>query len=315
MASELEVPSATDTPEVHADFIELAALRNTEDGISLREFVRDLGITGTADAYDRVEEGQELDVDVDDLYEGIAEAAYAELDDRCMACGGTPYPFQVDRSVLVPARDAMQSAYLFMALLSRFGKDAGPPASGGAQLFEDLCAAAAAAYLGGPVYGGHSRVFGFPRRLLPSGFTAALDQVCQEIGEGKKHRDGPTVADQKDAKLDIIAWKEFADRRPGKLIAFGQCATGEDWREKVSELPQPSNWCKLWMEEGPAVDPIRLFFVPHRVELRRWRHVNVLGGILFDRCRIAQFANGLDDDLIDRCERWCTHVIQTRGLS
>jgi hypothetical protein len=35
------------------------------------------------------------------------------------------------------------------------------------------------------------------------------------MGEGGSHHKGrPKLPDQKDGKLDIVAWKEFEDKRP-----------------------------------------------------------------------------------------------------
>jgi hypothetical protein len=309
--SPLYVPSAGDPAEVHADFIELAALRKIEDGISLREFLRDLSITGTTDAYDSLEQGQDPETNEESVYEAIAEAAFNEIDDRVAACGDEAlYPYRVERSVLVPKENATRSVYLFLATLSHFGLSSGPAGLSGSQLFEDLCAAVARDYLGGTA---ESLVFGFPRRILPSGFGAAVDAVCKLIGEGGRHRDEPTAAGQKDAKLDIIAWKDFADRREGKIIALGQCATGRNWEEKATEL-SPS-WPKTWLQDVPAVDPIRMLFVPHRVERRKWRKTASLGGILFDRCRIAQHAACISDELIDACEVWNSHLLESQGLN
>ena len=43
-------PSASDPPEHHADWLEMTALKNPGQGVSLRDYVRDLSIAGTSDA-------------------------------------------------------------------------------------------------------------------------------------------------------------------------------------------------------------------------------------------------------------------------
>lgn len=205
-----------------------------------------------------------------------------------------------------------------MALLSWFGEKVGPKGESGAKLFEEICARAIERYLGGDdrkrKTGGQdsvrAHVFGFPRRLLPKGFAAAVDKLCAEIGEGSGHRKHSRVPNQKDGKLDIVAWRDFEDGRRGKLIAFGQCATGAKWREKYLELPPPAKWCGLWMRELPWVDPIRSFFVPHRIEYEAyWEEACSYGGILFDRCRIAQLTTQLDGDVADRLAGWSKYVL------
>ena len=135
------------------------------------------------------------------------------------------------------------------------------------------------------------------------------------MGEGRGPRPSETLRDQMDAKLDVVAWKDFADGRPGKLILFGQCATGDDWRDKIGELPATAKWCDSWLVRVPVVDPLRVFFVPHRIPAKRWDHANRYGGVFFDRCRIAQLSGGLAADALAECRAWSAHVIANRLLT
>lgn len=303
------VPLAGDSRESHADWLEICALRERTMPVSLRDFARDLGIGGSVDAIDDYHEALDIDFDEDDLYESIAEDAFAELEERFRACSGT-YPFTIKTNVLRSHRGTTRRVYTFLTLLSKFGKDGGPTEIKAAQLFEDLCAIALKSYLGSKQSKAH--VFGFPRRLLPANFRSALTELCKELGEGEGAAEQPSTDDQKDAKLDVVAWAEFADLRPGKLIVFGQCATGKNWRNKIDELGDTEAWCRHWMIKSPTVLPMRAFFVPHRVEEKYWTHTCTFGGILFDRCRIAQCIPRLGQDLVDRCTSWSNHVIRTR---
>src|SRR5690606_9993303 len=157
------------------------------------------------------------------------------------------------------------------ALLSWFGKDYGPRELDGEKLFEEDCGCAAATYLGWPSQNIKRFVFGFPRRAQPRGCKDALDALCRALGGGIGHRRGrATLPNQKDGKLDVVAWKDFDDRRGGKLITFGQCATGRDWPDKVTELPRSDDWCTLWMADRPGVFPLRCFYVPHRIDPENW---------------------------------------------
>ena len=130
------------------------------------------------------------------------------------------------------------------------------------------------------------------------------------MGEGLGCKSRPELPNQKDAQLDVVAWREFNDARKGKLIAFGQCATGQNWRDKLLELPPTQDWCTYWMKDRPATWPVRMFFVPHRVEFKHWMHTCVQAGILFDRCRIAVHTTGIDEDLRERCRKWATDVLE-----
>lgn len=309
MPIEPEPLTVTAPTEELADWLEIRAFRDLDGNGSHVDLLTALRMSGTADAL--------LDEDpdppsgaVEDRYEAAVEDAFTEIEDRFRACGAKEgvYPFEVEADYIAIARDTASSVYTFLLLLSCFGDRAGLKPNQGAKLFEAVCAKAAEAYLGGAHVTVKSRVFGFPRRDLPGGFGEALQGLCDDLQEGVGPRDRPGFGDQKDAKLDIVAWRDFGDDRPGKLIAFGQCATGRNWNDKLSEL-QPRDWCEYWMQDRPAVHPIRMFFVPHRVSLRRWLPSCVSGGILFDRCRIASHSGLIKRPLRKQLAAWSKGVL------
>jgi hypothetical protein len=304
------VPDANAPPEHHADFLELSTLRSVKKSVSVQEFIRDLGI-GNAD--EAVTDSLSDDGEgVKEAAEAIAQTAFDELDERCRNFGtySAHYPFKVTANTLNLKAGGEESLYTFLCLLSWFGKDAGPNNADGEKIFEDVCAKAAEVYLGGPGNRVQSLVFGFPRRVAPRGFADALDILCKSLGEGGGHRKGrPKLPDQKDGKLDIVTWVEFRDSRQGKVITFGQCATGRNWDEKISELPAPDRWCGHWMADTPTVLPLRSFFVPHRIERDSWSHSCTFGGVLFDRCRIASLASETDDNLKQQWIKWSGYVL------
>jgi hypothetical protein len=306
------VPEATSPPEHHADFLELSAIRSRTRGVAFLEFVRDLKMASATEAIadtEAADDGSEIE----DRTDALAQSAFDELDERRRSCGKETeiYPFEVSDNSVRLKKEADKSLYTFLALLSWFGKDAGPKETDGEKIFEEICAKAAETYLGGPGRCVRSYIFGFPRRTQPSGFADALDNLCSEMGEGGSHHKGrPKLPNQKDGKLDIVAWKEFEDKRQGKLITFGQCATGRNWDEKISELPPPDRWCGHWMAETPTVLPVRSFFVPHRIERDSWSHTCTFAGILYDRCRIASFAPAIVPTLQTTWAKWSSHVLK-----
>lgn len=154
--------------------------------------------------------------------------------------------------------------------------------------FEELSQIAAAAFIAG-----ESTLLSPPRTVLPKSFQGAIDRLCLLIREGGGWRPQPAGWNKKGAGLapqddavDVIAWRHFPDRMPGKLILFGQCASGDNWTTKLTEL-QPVAFCDQWMRDPPPSKVIRGIFIPHRVPVERWDYSSRNGGILFDRTRIA----------------------------
>jgi hypothetical protein len=198
-----------------------------------------------------------------------------------------------------------------LLLLTATGVDLSPPLEVGSGLFEDVSAVAARSYFGGIRSGATTYAFGFPRRLGKAGFMAALNELCLKMGEGGGARTRPTSSNQKDAKLDLVVWIPMPDGQVGKLVAFGQCATGSNWRAKVSEL-QSGPWCQKWLLNHPPVTPLRMFFLPQSVPHTSWEEHSHDAGIIFDRCRIASHASRLDTDLRRRVTAWSRHALAKR---
>jgi hypothetical protein len=243
--------------------------------------------------------------------------AFSELEDRNLACSlnaRTYYPFSVDGSLLRFRPNANRWIYVFLLLLNRLGhkrgnQPVGPVSIDTLDLFADICAAAATEYLGGCRHGADRYHFAFPRKRAPRQFRSALDDLCLRLGEGGGSKDGPTVRNQKDARLDLVVWKPFTDGRPGKFIGFGQCATGSNWKQKLLEL-QPRTFREQWMISGFAVDPVRLFFIPDTIALDDWPGHSLDGGIIFERCRLTSLASGQGSICRD-CRTWCHHALKT----
>jgi hypothetical protein len=307
MTSALVAPSASASPETQADWLELVALSKADKNSSIEDLVREHRRSGSIDGLGDFESIEEATDTGSRKSQQVAEDAFGELSDRQTVCGPS-YPFDVQARYVQAKTRYSNSVYAFLLAMSQFGRDAGPPELDGAELFDQVCAAASEEYFGGADRGAKSYLFGFPRRLTPSGFEPALNDLCAQMGEGGGCKDRPTTGDQNDAKLDLVVWRPFGDGRAGKLIGFGQCATGDNWPGKVSELQM--NFCRTWMNEQPAVDPVRMFFVPFRVERRKWYVRSSAAGILFDRCRIAILSRRLSNDLRKRCQLWTERALR-----
>ena len=312
-------PRVADPCEDTADWVERWTLTNKDGNTSFAELCSAMNISGSADGYidsDEFEfdetEGPAIDVSASDdshLYEAAAEATFTELSDRISACGETRYPFTVTKESVASNDLASNSIYTFLLLLNKYGPDAGPNRNEGAKLFEEVCAHALTRFLGGKEGHADAQVFGFPRRVSCDGFANALTSLCNRLGEGQGAKLRPTTLDQKDGKLDVVGWKGFSDGRKGKLILFGQCATGVHWRDKKNELAPTHDWCTKWMMDRPNIWPIRSFFVPHRVSSKEWFDTCTDAGLLFDRCRLTYYAEGLLQPISDEIAAWCRYVI------
>lgn len=279
-----------------ADWMEIQALIASDGGVSAAELETTLKISGCADSLGDGADAEELDeAGVSDAGEAAADRAFDELTRRNELYSGNVYPFDFSGEYVQPKDWSLSSVYLFLRLLGddklllAMNIDAVRQAR---KLFESLAAAALSAYLGGKTNGVESFVFGFPRReRLPKTFKAALNKLCMAMGEGHSCRaDAPLASRAKDDGLDVVAWREFADRRCSKLIVFGQCATGNDWKDKLSDMPAAKDWCGTWLCKAPFVEPVRSFFVPVVIDEDQWEYSSRRAGILFDSVRIAVLA-------------------------
>ncbi|OGO43817.1 MAG: hypothetical protein A2Z04_02155 [Chloroflexi bacterium RBG_16_57_9] len=209
--------------------------------------------------------------------------AFEEVEQRKKAAGEA-YPFELNYRGVLQLKSSWEDfpVYSFCLGLSYFGLTETNIAP---KLFEQVSCQAAKGYLKGNVIG-----FGWPRKELPSSFPGAIAELCRFIGEGGGYRQQSSLG-RKDDTLDLVAWKDFTDKWPSKVLMFGQCAAGQNWEEKLGELNPEAFWDQ-WMQYSlVSPRPIKSFFIPHRVERGKWEFFARKGGLLFERCRIAFWAH------------------------
>lgn len=264
----LALPRDFDDPIKLADFLEISAVLSPDFKSSGGHLERALHRPG-------LDNSASVDATCADVF--------SELELRSIAARRA-YPFDLDGGVL-SLKSAKENfiPYIFCLCLSYFGwQQKKAERIFPRRMFEDLSALAAKNFLNGDSYR-----FAAPRPDLPR-FREALAKLCERMAEGDGCKQEDTRSAQDD-NLDIVAWRHFPDRKTGKLMLFGQCATGEDWqKEKLTSL-QPIEFCTYWLRERPPSPPIRAFFIPHRVDPSGWYKANLFGGIVFDRCRIAHW--------------------------
>ncbi len=260
-----------------ADWLELYALlspdRNSSRG-DLESVLRTVSI---------------FELDDDEQIERKTLEVFLELEQRVKAAAEA-YPFDIDYpGVLQLKSDNWREfpVYVFCLCLSYYPLR---ETRVGPKLFEWVSCLAAQHYLQGQSIG-----FGAPREELPSPFADAVTEMCRRIGEGGGYREQPSLGRQDDT-LDLVAWKDFADKWPSKILMFGQCGAGRNWKDKLGEMRPRAFWDQ-WMQSGSvSPGPIRSFFTPYRVGQDMWELYARKAGVLFDRCRIALWAHQEEAD-------------------
>jgi hypothetical protein len=145
-------------------------------------------------------------------------------------------------------------------------------------------------------------------------FRLIVNQLTHDLGEGGGFRE-QAIKGAKDDKVDLVAWRDFKDKWPSKLVMFGQCAAGADWLSKDRELAPQAFWDQ-WMSEGKVSQLLRSFYMPHRIRKDLWNKRARRTGLLFDRCRVAYWSFQ-DNNLVlsdTRYNQWCQFVL-TKYLS
>lgn len=155
-------------------------------------------------------------------------------------------------------------------------------------------------------------VFGTASNI--SAFKERVNFLCEQIGEGRGFENrGIKPPTEKDGQLDVVAWKDFTDHLPGKLILFGQCKTGTHYKDELAKL-QPEAFCKKYMRSAPVVNPMRAFFVSESLSETNWYNMSVDAGILFDRCRIIDFCDNVAPETLGKIKAWTAAAARDNDL-
>ncbi len=281
----IPLPAGGGDPLELADWLEVNALVGKAGQISLddlRDALRTGGI-GLRSGMSPAEHAIQL--------ESLAGSVLAEIRLRS-GLAGDGYPFRLKSSSLelgAAADVRWNSTYAFCLMLSYLSwKDKKLSGVFPERHFEEVSCLVAERYIAGK-----SVRFGWPRGRspLPSKFDKAVNALCARLGEGSGYLSANAHEQEKDASLDVVAWRPI-DNRTGKLILFGACATGADWETKLTEL-QPGDFCQTYIFGLASEIPTKAFFTPRVVPENRWRSYSIKAGIIFDRCRVSVLAPNL----------------------
>ncbi|NLX60451.1 MAG: hypothetical protein GXY74_15350 [Phycisphaerae bacterium] len=130
----------------------------------------------------------------------------------------------------------------------------------------------------------------------PTRFKEVIRALYEMTGEwvwSPEHDlpDDPDPKDVKDEGLDVVVWKEVPDRRPGRLFLLVQCACGNDYATKFSDLDAQFERLSKWIKPISCVCPVRVFSTPRHIPNDPYfRDVNKRAGLALDRSRIALLA-------------------------
>lgn len=294
-------PQLLDTPSPSASVGELA------DHAELVCWQRGtMSITELANCLGRLEENDysEDGVPEEDDVEEIVEDVLSEMLRRSNACRDG-YPFEITNNgytlVATPSEESHKFLlYRYFLLATRLNMlhDRQHAGMDGTLLFEKVAAEIARNY-----FGCRAKAFVFGTASDIAKFEDRINYLCRQMGLPYKFETKDnTLPTAQDGKLDIVVWKAFADQRDGMLIGFGQCKTGTHYLGHVTEL-QPSGFCQSWFDTIPAVLPVRLFLITDTIR-DSWYYTVTQAGLLFDRCRLIDYANEVPYNVLRNVKAW-----------
>lgn len=293
-----------------ADWIEFQVLCSHYKSYRVNDLVR-------ISDEDQDSENQDIGAQ-DSLNEQYLEEALLELSLR-IDCLGEAYPFSFDASgnhlTLNDNINPGGYVYLYCLIFSHINRDdvltATPSHTNDDRDLMQICATLAAA---GDI-SGNAVSFGFPRPDH-SNFLDALKNTYHRMGEGSIVDNVPPGAprNEKDGRVDIVAWGNQPDGGAGRMYVLGQVATGDNWSNK-SIRGEIDPFHNIWFSQSPASTPIPSMFIPFCLDVKQDETLNdviyiktYIFGTLYYRYRLPLHANigynlantGNDDLYIER---------------
>lgn len=268
------------------DQAEVAALRHGRSLVG--DGVYDDLVAGAMDDFENeTDESVRLEWHNRDLAEDNSSGAVLEfIEDRAERLGDL-YPFEVVGSQ-VRHRGQALGWYEFMLACS-FQKDiSSRPFNRMPQIFERASSILSQGLLGsgaGSIHVGHPRDAEIARFRQGYEKLHALTGAWPWKPDDDLPMEGPQTGDE---GLDFVAWMAAGAARPGHIFLIGQCACGDQWEEKLTELQTKRIGSWTGNGEGWAVEPIRLFTTSHVLAQGYFGKVQKTSGLIMDRIRLCE---------------------------
>lgn len=204
----------------------------------------------------------------------LADDIFLQLEERAKLFS-TKFPFKISQS-RIETKANLTEIYKFMLELSLGVK----PSNKDRKKFELI--------VGSTLSGtGFITPFniGFPR---VGNIPKKLGDAVKEFGK-IIHNDSFLILDfhpeDKDYHMDILCSLSLGDHRGGICSFIGQCATGENWPQKTSEI----NLNALSRHLNFLIPPVRFMAIPFLIlDKEKFLRASAESGFIFDRARIIE---------------------------
>ena len=286
---------------MQADYIELLCLFNTDRVIGQGDIhnrylkYSDIDNEPQEDEYEDEDEEQavgddELDeAELTDRWTERFEGFFRNLKYRAAAFGSL-YPFTVSDSLnQIKLRSCLsehQKLYVYLLMASSLRNFDKAVQTRIGNSFECISAEALKRYVG---ENAEVHIFAAnPSSRYRGNINVKVNELAQDLFEESLVRENPlSTNSSKDEGLDIVGWFPFEDESPNRLLIFGQCACGEDWRGKQSSSGYEA-WSGLIRL---SIKPVNSIFIPYcfRDSSGNWyaKH-EIRMSLMIDRLRIMK---------------------------
>lgn len=311
----ISAPLEQSTRSVAADWVEIMALLD-DAGANEQRLIRSQSIQSDPNHGVLLTDIDAVPIDEEILEpenDALSERVYEELAYRERVLGSL-YPFVLSsdygkwtllrREPQTEAEQAAHNCYICCLLIAAIHSELIPTKSDHGVFKASAKIMQIASYLtAAEIIGGQAYWFGFPRPD-GSGMLSAIQDLVKKMGVGIAPETRPTglSAQAADGTVDIVAWRPFLDGQSASIVAYGQVASGKNWKSKPIKAFIEGHFLP-WFVKSPSHKYIEMLFVPilqhHELgeskednfrvvanEQARYRERDF--GVVIDRLRLAE---------------------------